>query len=298
MIKERQERISKTSRFQTALTYLPRGVALEISEIGRSVRNIDSGISEIRLRADGISSIIVHGVGYPLFYRVSFGELEDTLSRLSGGAVYAHRESVSRGYIVVSGMRVGVSGVARYDGDSMGVGEVSSLVFRVGGAECGFAEELYRAWRGRGMPNMLVIAPPLGGKTTALRSLVGYIGRGRSQVRVVAVDERCEFDPNDYGDSGVDILRGYRRAVGIEVAYRTMSAEVIVTDEVADISEAEALLSAHGAGVRLICSAHASSRADIFKRKCLAPLLDAGVFGCVAVLSCSHGRYGFELSEM
>ena len=298
MIKERTEQTTKTNRLKMALSYLPRGVALEISEISRSVRNIESGISEIRLRADGVSSVIVHGVGYPLFYRATYAELEDTLSRLTGGAVYAHRDSIARGYIVVSGMRVGVSGVARYDGESVGVGEISSLVFRVGSAECGFGQELFRAWRGRGMPSMLVIAPPMGGKTTALRSLAGYIGRGRSPMRVVAVDERCEFDPNDYKESGVDILRGYRRSVGIEVAYRTMSAEVIITDEVADISEAEALLGAHGAGVKLICSAHAQSGEDILKRKCLTPLLECGVFGCVAEISSSHGRYGFGFFDI
>lgn len=270
----------------------------EICEIARSVENISERISEIRVRADGPSTITVGGVGYPLFYRASFAEVSELLIALTAGALYAHKDTIARGYITAEGIRVGVSGHARYDGETAKIGEISSLVFRLGGAVCDFGERLYAGWRERGCPNLLIASPPMGGKTTALRSLAGYIGSGRDALRVVVVDERCEFDMGEYRESYVDILRGYRRAEGIEQAYRTMAAEIIMIDEIATADEAEALLAAHGAGVGLIASVHASSLSDVYNRVCLAPLLSAGAFGAVAII-CREGRvYGYELSEI
>lgn len=297
MIKESMRSL-KGEKYSIALDYLPRGMRDEIREISRSVENISERISEIRVRADGPSTITVGGVGYPLFYRASFAEVSELLIALAGGALYAHKDTIARGYITADGIRVGVSGHARYDGETVGIGEISSLVFRLGGAVCDFGENLYKRWRERGCPDLLVASPPMGGKTTALRALAAYIGSGRDARRVVIVDERCEFDAVEYREAYVDILRGYRRAEGIEQAYRTMAAEIIMIDEIATADEAEALLAAHGAGVGLIASVHASSLSDVYNRVCLAPLLSAGVFGAAAVIRREGRAYGFELAEI
>ena len=298
MIKEIKGAARSRERFAAALGYLPRGAVAEIEEIARSVDGLAERTSEIRIRADGLSALTVGGVGYPLFYRASRSELSDMLYLLTGGAAYAHRDTMARGFISVGGIRVGISGLARYDGESVGIGEISSLVFRLGGAECNFAEDLYRELCSLGMPSLLVVSPPMGGKTTALRALAGYIGRGREQLRTVVVDERCEFDPGEYRSAAVDILRGYRRCEGIEQAYRTMAAEVIIVDEIANRAEAEALLAANGAGVRLIASAHAADLDGARSRLCLEDLWRAGVFGAVAVIRREGREWGYELTEV
>lgn len=297
MIKERNG-LCAQDRYEAALGYLPRGMASEIREIARSVENIEERISEIRVRADGLSTITVGGVWYPLFYRPERSEVTDVLMSLTGGAIYAHKETIARGYVSVDGIRVGVSGYARYDGDTVGIGEISSLVFRLGGTACDFGERLYAQWRDIGEPSLLVASPPMGGKTTALRALAGHIGSGRSARRTVVVDERCEFYISEYRSSSVDVLRGYRRTEGIEQAYRTMAAEVIIIDEIASAREAEALLAAHGAGVVLIASVHAATFDDIYERVCLEPLLSAGAFGAAAVIRREGRVYGYELREI
>ena len=286
------------ARYFEILGHLPRALADEIREISRSVGSFTERLSEIRVRADGLSTLTVGGVGYPLFYRVSRAEMSELLYSLTDGAAYAHKDTMSRGFISISGVRVGVSGAARYDGDEVGIGEISALVFRLGGASCDFAGELYGEWFALGMPNMLVASPPMGGKTTALRALAKYIGSGRGALRVAVVDERCEFDRSEYRDVTVDVLSGYRRSQGIEQAYRTMAAEVIIVDEIATASESEALLASHGAGVRLIASVHASSFSEVRERACLSPLLEVGVFGVCAVIRHEGLRYTYELGSM
>ena len=297
MIKEKTHSRS-CEKYRTALGYLSRGMRAEIGEIARSVGNIEERISEIRVRADGPSTLTVGGVVYPLFYRADFAELGDILLALTGGALYAHKDTIARGYISADGIRVGVSGHARYDGQSVGIGEISSLVFRLGGAVCDFGERLYRSWLDTGCADLLIASPPMGGKTTALRALAAYIGSGRDARRVVIVDERCEFDASEYRNAYVDILRGYRRAEGIEQAYRTMAAQIIMIDEIATVGEAEALLAAHGAGVGLIASVHAPDFLAVYSRVCLEPLISAGVFGAVAVIRREGRAYGYELREM
>ena len=280
-------------RYHAMKACFPRRLRCELSEIERSVYKMPRGVSEVRIRRCGGTSIIISGVEYPLFYYADGEEMDGIIERITEGAMYAHRDTIASGYISYLGMRVGVSGVARYDGDSVGVGEINSLVFRVGYAECGFAEELYRCWVASGKENLLIVAPPSGGKTTALRALARLIGGGRDRMRVALIDERGEFYGEDYRGLSVDVLSRYKRHAGIELAYRTMNAEVIMVDEIASEADAEALKSAHGVGCSLIATAHAVGIEDVYRRECLGSLIDNGVFGCGALITCSGGEYGF-----
>ena len=74
--------------------------------------------------------------------------------------------------------------------------------------------------------------PPSSGKTTFLRDIARSLSLGRfaSGRRVAIVDERGELGGFDLGPCA-DILRGYPKETGLEVALRTLSPEVIVCDE-------------------------------------------------------------------
>lgn len=295
---EREELLSiAESRVERVLSYMPRRLRQEIREVGRSVTDFAMRLCEVRVRREGVCSLVIGGVRYPLSARQSAAELEEMLLRLSDGALYACRECISEGYVSIGGgVRVGVVGRARYDGGRIvGVADISSLVFRLPMVYAEYGEELYRAWLGTGGENMIIAAPPMGGKTTALASLAGYIGRGKNPRHVVIVDERCEFDAALYRGAEVDVLCGYKRAEGIELALRTMSPEVLIADEIATEKEAAAIESVLGAGVRVITSVHAAGLEDLHKRPCLKGLIGSGLFSTVVVL-CSDGeRYSFEV---
>ena len=288
------------SRLGVLLRVLPRDVAEEIEGIAASVVDLRDTLSEIRLRAHAASSLVISGKNYPLLSRVGESEVRECYERITEGTAFLHRDSIGVGYISIGrGIRVGVGGVAGYEGGRLvGVGSISSLVFRLPATRCDCAEALYSDWKRLGSPNLLVVSPPLGGKTTALRALARYIGSGADARRVVAVDARCEFDPEDYQGTMVDILSGYRREIGIEAAVRTMSAEVIIADEIASVEEAEAILGAVGTGVTVITGAHAASFADAARRECLRVLISSGAFGHAALLSSEGGVYGYEIGEL
>ncbi len=261
------------------LNYLPRRIGEEIMRLSSSRGVGISGISEIRLRAFGRNSIIISGERIFLSVPSSFEEVMRTFSLLCEGAVYAHRDGIREGYISLPhGIRVGVCGTARYDAGSLvGISEISSLVFRIPTGVFSGIGPLYEAYK-KCDKGMLIYSPPGVGKTTALRVLTSLVGGGRCPEQVAVIDERCEFVVEDYKNSSVDILRGYKRAEGMEIALRTLSPSVIVVDEVGRKKEVDAMLDSLNSGVKIVASAHAGSYEELEKRSALLPFIESDVF--------------------
>ena len=286
--------------FKMVMALMPKAVRDEISEYLTRASVSEGWVNEIRLRAYGTVALVVSGRNVALTSSVSKEEMREVFKRICGGAVYAHRDDMCRGFVSIDGgVRVGVCAEARYErGSVIGVGEISSLIFRIPSCECSFADELYRGWLSFGCGGMLICSAAGEGKTSAIRSLAGLIGSGRAPYRVVVVDERCEFDPHRYSGAHVDILRGYRRALGVDIAIRTLSAEVIIVDEVSSGEDAAAALSALGAGVRVIATAHAKSFAEAVRRPYIREMIEAGLFDTVCVISRKNGRFSFTLEPV
>ena len=141
---------------------------------------------------------------------------------------------------------------------------------------------------------MLIYSPPGVGKTTALRALAATLGRGKSPLNICVVDERCEFDPENYTAHTVDILRGYKRREGIEIATRTLSPDLIMMDEIG-ADDGENILSVVRCGVPIIATAHGGSRDEILARPSLSGLISCGAFS-VLVGIYRRGRE-YRLSE-
>lgn len=249
-----------------------------------AVLNAEGGfreVYELRLRAEGAVSIVTDKGTVKLGVRLSYEDISDILLHLAGGAIYAHRDTLAKGYISAKdGVRVGVSGRARYEGGELvGVCEVRTLVFRMKGGVCDTEEELFDFWRRTVKHGMLIFSPPGGGKTTAIRRLAGMIGESGKQVAVV--DERCEFLPEDYRCAEVELLQGYKKTEGIEIAVRTLGAEVLIVDEIG-AHEAGAVSSCMMLGVPIIATAHAGSDGEILSRDAFLPIVRSGAFDALA----------------
>ena len=286
--------INNSMKFRTAdeplnfaLASLPYRLCDEIKRRGFS------SIEEIRLRRDRQASLTVSGKNIMLTTALDAGELSTVLTGMCQGSLYAFSETINQGYISLPhGIRVGVCGrAACEDGKIIGVREISSLSIRIpskiinaGDVVCSLLREFDRV---RGV---LIYAPPGVGKTTLLRSVAKKLSSGNNPMRTVVIDTRGELSfSNDGRDLCLDVLSGYPRHDGVDIATRCFNAEVIICDEIGDYEEAMALVASHNCGVPLIASAHASSVEELLMRTGIRLLHEAGIFGAYVGISRAAG---------
>ena len=223
---------------------LPKKVYIRICELieSGSVRAAD--ISEIRLRVTGDAAISVLGENISLGECVSGGDISECAARLCRGSVYAHRDTIRAGYIRVrDGIRVGVCGTLAADGRA--VSKITSVNIRLPHIIRGVSERFIKlCYEPPRIRSLLIYSPPGIGKTTVLRETAVRLG-GEFSRRVALIDTRGElYIEKMFSGTMCDVLSGYPRAQGIEIATRTLSPEVIICDELGDADEARQLLSA------------------------------------------------------
>ena len=260
---------------------LPEQVLEEASELAGE-------IEEIRLRVNRFAEYKTGTSSLRGKYVPDRAAMDEILFALCGGSVYAHGETLCQGYIRgENGVRIGVVGHAVCQGNAVtALQNVTSLnirlpvkLLRLSGVGTPYPELAEAAAGG-----LLICSPPGVGKTTALRYTARSLaGTGH---RVAVIDSRGELA---YGLEApgltADILDGYPRSAGIEIALRTMCPDFIVCDEIGNADECAALLGAVGAGVSVIATAHAQSPDGALKRQGIAELCRHGVFSSVAFLS-------------
>ena len=79
------------------------------------------------------------------------------------------------------------------------------------------------------------------------------------------------------------------KALGMMMAIRSLSPDVLVTDELGRKEDLQAVRECINAGVNIIASVHASSIEDIQRRDILQDLLSTGIFHSIVILSRRHG---------
>ena len=272
---------------QKKSSFLPKAVERIIPyKVYDEVRAlVDRGyqIEEIRLRCGRRGSVTSGGENIALSTVMSREEMNLIFADICDNSLYAHRETINNGYVTLEGgLRVGVCGRATVDGGRLlGIYDISSINIRIPHAIRRIGEPICRLLRENDSARgVLIYSPPGEGKTTLLSSVSAKMAGGDNPLRVCVIDTRGELSPSlSDGSLCIDILSGYPRGLGIEIATRTMNAELIVCDEIGDIAEAEAIISAQNSGVPFIASAHADSVSSLLMRTAIARLHTFRVFG-------------------
>ena len=300
-------RINRTER--RAEFRLPRAVEAALPfRLSDEIRRTGYGerIEEIRMRRGRRCSLVVSGDNVMLDTIMSQSDIQAVLEGICQGSMYAFSDTINQGYIALpEGVRVGVCGRAGCDGERViGIYEISSLSVRiphksrpVGDEICALLEDFDR------VNGVLIYSPPGVGKTTLLRGVASKLASGnwkdagqnstKKPLRTVVVDTRGELGFDVDGESlCLDVLSGYPRRRGIEIATRCLNAEVIICDEIGDYEEAMSLVASHNCGVPLVASAHAGSVDQLLSRTGLRLLHEASIFGAYVGIR-RDGRGGF-----
>ena len=268
------------------LKYLPEKVSSAVLIFAENLCGKESYISEIRLRANAPMSVSFGDRNIYLFQGKSVVcnefEVSETLQKLCEDSVHTYSETLKEGFAILeNGYRIGVCGRAGIAGDSIkSIYGISSLSIRIPHPIKDVSQKIRKILLRDGcIESALFYAPPNVGKTTLIRDMASSLSGGKYPKRVALIDTRGEIYMQEMFEGClVDVLRGYPRAKGIEIATRTLSPEVIFCDEIGSAEEAKAILSAQNSGVPLIATAHAESREALLRRPNIRMLYDNEIF--------------------
>lgn len=252
-------------------------------------------LQEIRIRAERPTAFVTatRTVFMPWFPEKA--QLAALVEGLSEHSLYARTEETRQGYITLrGGHRMGLCGHVVHSDDQSVLSGIGSVCIRIAGEWPGCADTLL-ACMGDTLQSVLVIGPPGSGKTTLLRDLTRQLASGRRACQIAVVDERSELAacvggiPQLHIGESTDVLDGLRKQEAFTWLLRSMSPQLIVTDELGGDADAAAVLDAIHSGIAVCASVHGSSLQDAASRPAIAALMSRRVFGLYAVLSPEGG---------
>lgn len=233
----------------------------------------------------------------------TFEDIKETFELITMNSVYAFQQEIKNGFITLpGGHRVGICGKTIYDDNQIkNIRDVSAMNFRISRQIKGCSNKLIN-WivdKKFNLYNVLIISPPQCGKTTILTDIALNLSNGIKNIftgfKVGIVDERSEIAACLNGvpqkDVGIntDVLDGCPKYLGMSLLIRSMSPDVIITDEIGSHGDKNAILSVVNAGVKIISTAHGFNLSELKSRKEVLDILQTGVFDRYIVLSRKDG---------
>lgn len=264
-------------------------------------------VNEIRLRADKPICLNVNSKIYFLSENgvtsninnalyASKIMIEDVIFRASECSIYSVNEQIKRGYIVTgNAIRLGLGGnLVEENGHIKTMTNFCSVNIRIPHTikNCSLNAFSYIV-NNNSIENTLVVSPPGGGKTTFLRDFVNQLGERNLPYNVLLLDERGELD-FEITSNFYDKIAFSDKKTGFENGIRSLAPDIIVTDELGQEEDIEAIRYASGCGVKILASTHAENMEIFCKKPLFESLIKEKIFKRYVLLSKRNGAGTFE----
>lgn len=244
-------------------------------------------LQEIRIRTNRQAILKYDNDEVITDYKPTEKEVVQILQMLCDNSIYSYQTQICNGFITLyGGHRVGVTGsIAMKDGRVSNVNYISSLNFRIAKEIIGVSDKIIEFIvnkKDTEINNTLIISKPGAGKTTLLRDLVRNISNMGFTTSLI--DERGEISAmykgvpqNDVG-LRTDVMDNITKSLGMKIAVRSMSPQVIVADEIGTKDDIEAINYGICSGVKGIFTAHAGDINELKMNENLNKLYEQKLF--------------------
>ncbi|MCT4596165.1 MAG: stage III sporulation protein AA [Anaeromicrobium sp.] len=233
-------------------------------------------------------------------YLVSKEDILKTYQLVTDYSIYAFEEDIKNGFITLkNGHRVGICGRVVFNRSGIQtIQDISGLNIRIAHEKVGVSNFIikYLINNSTDIYNTLIISPPQCGKTTLLRDIIRNLSNGIETFNYIGtnvgvVDERSEICamykgiPQNNIGIRTDVLDACPKAEGIFMLLRSMSPNVIATDEIGKKEDVQAIKSILNAGVKVITTIHGYDVDDIKNREHVGELIEKSIFQRILVLT-------------
>lgn len=260
-------------------------------------------ITEIRLRLN--QNIIIAIKNKKYYLKNDLGEyvvadqilIDNFIKRASENSLYAYNENIKDGFLTLpNGIRIGLCGtVVMQDEKVKTIKDFNSINIRIPHfiKNCSNLAYDYIVDENSNIYNTLIISPPGAGKTTFLRDLIYQFFEHNNSKNYLIVDERSELFPDKLSSQYVsvfcDIYTNCSKKFVFSNGIRSMSPDVILTDEINIEKDLSSIENAINCGVNVIATIHAKDIKQLRRKQSFQVLIDEKYFSRYIVLSNVEG---------
>lgn len=245
------------------------------------------------LHQDGLSFVEKNAI------RLSAEVIEEIVFRSADYSLYTVTKQINNGYITIKGgIRIGIAGEVVWDGDNIrAVKNFNAINIRIPHEVFGCCDSIFPYLATNHSPlNALIISPPGAGKTTILRDIARKWSTVQPLQNILIIDERSEIAAvynsvaQLFVGTNIDIISNCNKLYAFEYAVRAMRPDIIITDEVSNAKDFQAISYALSCGISVIASIHARTHTDLFaKRDFQKNILENQLMDRFIVLSTNNG---------
>jgi len=203
-------------------------------------------------------------------------DIDEIIALVTKSSLYAYNDRIKEGYLTTDeGVRIGLAGeCVCANGNIHTIKNFTSLNIRVPHEIFGAANDIFCFVYNKKIKNTLIISPPARGKTTILKDLARKID-DLNIGSIMVIDERAEFQI--VKGANIDTIMYSDKLYAFEYGLRSLSPNIVITDELSSEDDWICAERAVISGVKLIASCHGASIDDIRAKEYFQNIFDVYV---------------------